>query len=281
MLILGLVFVIKKSGLLAPKPSLSTIETNYLQLYNKILLSSNLSVSEIKNFDLIPYKFYFKLTSELLVRFIKFGFQIREPITELRIELKKDLDQEKQTKRIESESVFQFFVVMIMTWFMILMTSWQADLIISKTLMMIILSWQTTGLIFFYFFKARMRQKLFGGIHYVICRVLYWKSLLSVGLPISEVFKTKTFNWNKNFKGELLIIVKRLEQLVKETLKTGQPIKQELRYFMDELWFHYNDQGNVFKESLTKLRFICLILFFLPCYFVFVYFMLSTFTEQF
>lgn len=251
------------------------IKSSYHLFFNRILLSGNLEIESLNQIKLPPYKMYPELIYELLKLFLSYGFNLREQIFALRSYFKKDMEQEYKIKRIELSSALQFLVITAITWVMIFLTSYQAQLYFDLKVLLFIILWQFLGAALFIGIKVRLKQKAFKQINNLVMTICFWKVLLKVGVPSLEVFKRYPIDWQQNYPKELSILVARLEDIIKLTLRSGKPIGKELGYLFDETWYLYNEIAITYGKSLSKIRLVILALFFLPAYFVFVYFMLN------
>lgn len=277
-LIIGFLWLVKSSGIIAigSRLSLRKVNEDYYQFFNHILFTGNLNTNTLKSVSLPRYKFYQSLCHELLKLFNVYGFNLRNQILGLRELFRKDITQEQKNKRIESGAWVQFVAIIFITWTMIFLTQYQLDLKLNRFYLKAIFLWQSLGFIAFLIIKRAVRSRLFRDIDHIVMTLSYWTVLIDAGLPLGEIFKKYKLNCDHHYPQNLAMVVSRLEELIKQSLQSGSPISSELSYFTKETWFIYEDLALVYENKLTKLKFIILAFFFLPSYFVFVYFMLDS-----
>lgn len=222
--------------------------------------------------ELPRYKFFSELVEMLLSLARQWGAQYQQVFIVLREILHQDLEFEKQLKEFTQGCWFQMLLIVFMSWtFIILGTTW-VKIQFPLSYMIMIGLWQGLGMLCFFFGIKILKTR------YLAALGAFWKSLICLrslsetALPRSEIIRLSNL---KNLDGfshpewsDFRVKVQHLGQWV---LTSGMSPSKEIQYLMEELRFLEKHQIQVFQKMANILKFLILIIFFIPAYFAFLF----------
>ncbi len=224
--------------------------------------------------DLLPeYKFYTTLVGTILSYSRNYGVPIRLILISIKKGLLKDIQFGKKISAELFSGVFQFIVVILVTWGFIfisckLVPEISPDLLIINLIVFL----QIVGLISYvcvYLYLKRREFNLFDSYFFELY-ALY--SLSLVGISVTETLKIVSLERSSRVKYKKFIHVDtRLERLIIRWKETGITIKKEVLELIDEVWFLQESAFINIVPKLAFLKFCILAIFFLSSFLIYIF----------
>jgi hypothetical protein len=227
------------------------------------------------------YKFYTELTYELLnlskIYGVKFG-KYTEVIKNF-VKLEHRFD-EKLKKEFQS-GIWQMLAIVFTTWFFIYLSQMLVEIKIAFYTYAIIISLHLIGLSLFYFIIIKWREHIFNPYQSAISELLIFKSLLEIGMPVSQSLAKSsinqgTFTTHKKFLDQKEFFLQSLDQLI----KNGRGMKEQLQTIIEQIFEKKELDLVEFQKKMALTKFLHLVLIFLPAYFFYLFSIFQFFMEQ-
>ena len=228
------------------------------------------------------YKFFTALVFKILDCARRFGGPRNALLSGLKEGLVKDDHFERQIIEDRKGGYGQFFTVAAITWIFIFVSKHVAFISAPAGAIFMVFVLHLMGLIAFHSLYQFHFQKCFAGFEEIFSCLYTCRSLLGVGLPLSQVAKeADTESVLK--KGDVRFdgIRDRLSGLLQRLQKNGAPVEAALCDAISETWFLQERAFEAFRRRLLVIKYIVLIVFFLMAYFVYLFSILSGMLARF
>jgi len=215
------------------------------------------------------YKNYAQYILELLSYQKTFGTSVSGALFDVRESLEEDIRFEEKKWAIKISSMMQFFLTAICTWGFYFFSRWFfPEIKVNWAIKIILIFWQLSGVFLFLYVAQKKELKKLKCVEELLQSVQTFKMLMRAGLPLSKVIE-KAQVMNTNAKEQRL---KELQKILREALHQlitkGASIQNEVQFLISELTYLKRDRLQGLEKGLEALKFLFLILFFLPTYFV-------------
>ncbi len=249
------------------------------------LLDLDREVIEKRHFEsiqsLTPFKFYHSQII-LLMNFQKdFGISIKNFLLDLRSNLLKDLQFEKQKNQVKGNAYWQMIAMAGLTYGFIFVVNQQIQLPISWFIILAILSLNFLGASIFLWGSRALEKKYFSQFENLSKILVIIRAHLNTQ-PNSQVIYEL---YEKHQEKEGIIhpkwefLHRRLLLHLIKMRDLGTDISSEISELTDEVWHTQEEEFERFGQHLSFFKFLILVLFFLSGYLLFVLYLFSFFME--
>jgi hypothetical protein len=132
----------------------------------------------------------------------------------------------------------------------------------------LLICWQSLGTFLFLVITKKREQKKLGGVEELLQSVQTFKVLLRAGLPLTKVVEKAQVMSQKSTDSRIKDLQKILRDALHQLITKGASIQNEVQFLIGELTYLKRDRLQSLEKGLEALKFLFLILFFLPTYFV-------------
>lgn len=237
-----------------------------LKLYEKVqhlILNNSLTSHHFNNYR---YKFYHNLLNKLQSLARIYGTSNKPIYKELLKGLSHDLSANEDFNRLLNEGLLQLVAVCIISSSFILGIKYLLEVELDTASLFIIMTLEIFGFLFYLAVFIWLYIKSFKHLRSSLEGLYIFKSLWQVGLPITEVVKQSKIN--SAIDKNLAFIGQGIQQILNLALTQGRADKEMLQELVDYYWREHNKKSLQFKKKITLLRFITIVCFFLPSYFI-------------
>lgn len=220
---------------------------------------------------LIPKYFFFStILEELIVIGKKYGTHQSENYQELKrgaytfnnivIKIAKD----------KMSSFFQFFLLALMTWAMIMAQYYLLDMHLELKWVVTILFFQLLGFVIYFFTTKYWMKKLICKYELYLLKLYRFKLLLKAQRPLQVCIQESSIWEGACYSRE------QLQHSVTCLQSRGLPIFNDLELIMNSLWSSFDGSLEALKKNMVVLRVILLFVFFLSAHFIYLFSLISS-----
>jgi hypothetical protein len=257
-------------------PQLETLRRLYLPYRGRLLfdeitkLREKLLHGQLQlSAPLTVYKNYSNYILELLTYQKTYGTSVQNSLFDLRESLEEDIRFEEKKWNVKLSSLGQFFLTAMCTWGFYFFTRWYFPSIhLSLGIKILLICWQSLGTFLFLVITKKREQKKLGGVEELLQSVQTFKVLLRAGLPLTKVVEKAQVMSQKSTDSRIKDLQKILRDALHQLITKGASIQNEVQFLIGELTYLKRDRLQSLEKGLEALKFLFLILFFLPTYFV-------------
>lgn len=238
----------------------------------KILLQQLFEYKDFSKVLFVEYKNFTTIINILLQQSHRYGISLKEPFLMLKKLVLEDLFFEKEKKSFFLETFFQIFILVFFIVTFYFLFKFYLKVKVSYNLLFIILSYLTTITVIFYFLLKIFLEKKFIIYESYFLTIILYKLLIKSNVSLKEVSlisKIHEIAHNKVLlptKHKILILVGKL-------FNEGIYSEEDWNLLLEEvklLWFLAIVQT---KKLFVFIKYILIFVFFLPSYFIMVYFL--------
>ncbi|OFZ72010.1 MAG: hypothetical protein A2451_10650 [Bdellovibrionales bacterium RIFOXYC2_FULL_39_8] len=230
--------------------------------------------------DIPQYKFYTDILKKLIYYAKLYGGNFKESLSQLKKGVIKDIQFERALRKEVEGAYLQFFFISLITWFFVYMVGQSVEVKLSMLSKIFMLAMQLSGALFFALFYQRLQQLTFAPFWKFFNTIFIFQSLIGVGLSQKEIIhhaESSALTEDQRQRKFLSYLVLRLESLIFNWQRSGQPIGTELAEIQEELWFNVGQESIQFLKKLNIIKFLVVVLFYLSTYFFYLANLFSAF----
>lgn len=231
-------------------------------------------IDSVKLNDLPVYKFYHRLILLLNEQKIQMGIDITPALSELLQALARDRKFSKKVKTAFESSLAQFLLVCAITWIFHFFINYLLSLYLSPSDLRILGLLQVTGLISFIAVFCLSFRQFFKYYPQLLELFYVCRSLWSANFPINQIthrLGTIALPTNKKFGHHL----NKYQQLMELGQRYGTVADKDFDSLINGVWDQMEWEFEQFTKALILIKFLHLVLFFVPSYFLLLYFLLE------
>lgn len=219
-----------------------------------------------------PYKYFSALLLGVIALTREFGSSPKESLMGIKKALILDDHFERKLSDFKNRGFLQFFMMMVLTWGFIFISSRILETNLSTSMMGLIIFLEVAGLFCFSKVFSYLKSMEFRNFEDYFCSLYQINSLLMVGTPISVVVERSRIVSVIEIKDRKFHEV---NDLIKNQLskikRDGHPSKQEIEHIIEEVWFLRNQIFENFIKKAGGYHLLVLSVFFLSGYLLYLY----------
>lgn len=246
-------------------------------LYQQTLSLNSNQLNKSKQLELIQYKFFTALISELIQSARKFGTSIHCYLPDIKKGLIKDIQMDKKIFTLFLGGVYQFLLIFILGFVFVGIMMKQLDKSIDLFDLIIPVSMQIIGLLSFSTLYIYLRKTRFNDLFLYLFKLYQIRTLAQAQMPLKKVFK-KVSPDHLSAKGDLKFFKEKVFLIFSEMRNSGEVDTRDLDIYINELWQYIDLQFEKFNKELAALKLLHLALFSLGGYLVLLLQIFSTFS---
>lgn len=237
------------------------------KLYQQTLGLSTRSLNKSNQFELIQYKFFTALITELIQSSRKYGTQIHNYLPDIKKGLIKDIQLDKKVFGIFIGGLYQFLLVFILglVFVSIMMSQLDSKMQVFELLIPILL--QVLGLVSFSFFYIYLRKLRFQELFKYLFKLYQFRTLAQAQIPLNEVFNNVSPD-ELSSKGDLKFFKEKVLLLFSDMRNRGTIDINDLDININEMWQYIDLRFEKFNKELGAIKLTHLAIFSLGGYLV-------------
>jgi hypothetical protein len=251
-------------------------------LLNLSILEANIYRGNLgDSIDIPEYKYYSELIYKMLNNSKKYGINLKKIINEIKQKIILDIKLEEKICNEFISGFIQFFFIVLVTWFFIFVSKKMIEIPLTNSLILMILIFQMSGLISFYFSTKYLEKYYFKSFNNVIKELIIFKSFLEISFPLNQALIHSNIS-NGEFSKDKLF--EHLYQFFTESITrlkmSGISPHADLEIILNSIFDLQEEKMIKFQKQIAVLKFMHLALFFLMAYFIYLYAIFKFFIEQ-
>lgn len=237
------------------------------KLYQQTLSISSSNLNKSNQVELIQYKYFTALISELIQSSRKYGTSIHSYLPGIKNGLVKDIHLDKKVFSIFLGGVYQFLLVFVLGLvFVSIMTS-QLESEVGLYELLIPVSLQLIGLLSFCFFYIYLRKIRFQELLKYLFKLYQIRTLAQAQIPLKEVFNTVAPD-ELSSKGDLKFFKEKIFLLFSDMRNRGTVNTSDLDININEMWQYIDLRFEKFNKEVGAIKLTHLAIFSLGGYLV-------------
>lgn len=237
------------------------------KLYQQTLSLNSSCLNKSNQVELIQYKYFTALISQLIQSSRKYGTNIHSYLPGIKNGLIKDIQLDKKVFSIFLGGVYQFLLVFVlgMVFVFIMMTQLESKLGLYELLIPI--SLQFIGLFSFCFLYIYLRKTRFQELFNYLFKLYQIRTLAQAQIPLKEVFN-KVAPDQLSSKGDLKFFKEKIFLLFSEMRNRGTVNMSDLDININEMWQYIDLRFEQFNKEVGAIKLTHLAIFSLGGYLV-------------
>ncbi len=230
----------------------------------------DLSLKHLKS--LPKYRFYTDLMNRLLNLQRTYGKSPENSFGDLRKALMKQRNFHLKYLSINRTAFLQFFVMGLLVWIMVILSSYSLAWKPPTGLIIIIVVLQTMGLLLYRWLSKVVDHRLFKSYNAMLYQSTQFLCLYQSGLPYQKVLEMSQITkvpFEKELKSEL-------DSMLNRWQKHGQRIEEDIQELIDQIWAALYLTFEQFLQFMALLRLFTLVFFFLSSYFCYLAYLMNS-----
>lgn len=228
--------------------------------------------------ELAQYKFYTSVLKSILEYSRNFGTSIVGPLQTIHQGVRKELRIDKQLRAIYAAGMLQFSLMTAVTWIFALVTYYSTGMAIGVSRALIIILWQGLGLALFTLYFRWFSDRWLLSYRQLIQQLYRLSSGISSGMAPKRVVDLAQLTPVEEEKNEVVLIIrKRLHQLLYHYTQLGQGISQDLQGLIIDLWDYYAEAQQQLNSKIGGIKFLIMAVFFLTSHLFFFFAIMKSF----
>lgn len=238
-------------------------------------------LSKVESIEIPSYKFYSNISLLMIDLSKKYGARLKENLKMLKEMVLIEIKFDNKIKEEKKSAIFQFIVVVIITWGFIFISQQMIEFKVSYFSYLLIILLQFIGLFLFYFFSKILYKKMFFEFEAVYNELISVYSMIEVGLPLNHCIKNSkisegTLSCSKSFEKHYDYLNECFDRLK----NFGIGPLDDIKCIIGQIRFIQEERLIDFHKKLGLMKFMHLALFFLPAYFIYLASIFKFFMEQ-
>lgn len=242
------------------------------RLYTRLLMSD-----QLRDMSGVPqYKFYNDLIFDVISHSNEYGTPLDGPMDTLKRALTNDLKAEKKNSQLIFSALGNFVAAAVVTWLFCLYATNALGNKLPTVFMVVMLAWHVLGVTSFLYAINRQKENTLCKFNQLFLYIYKFKLLCQSGVCVNEaIARSEIIEIFKLSISGLEYYHSRLEKIIENRIRRGEPIDRELTLFQEEIWSLYENRCERLKVHVTVMKFVWLCVFFLTSYLAVVYIVLN------